>query len=204
MPRSLHDVCSQSTAATSASFISTQSPYNPTVNTGHRQHEHRAFNTAGIAQWSNSITAPFTDIHPPMLPYDDQNNNNLQYRTQVYGEPYGSTHTTVATLATGPTTAGYSTDAIYASNKNPTSYEGGSTPLSRTPCSTTSMEFESMTSHIHGYHQPSLVHGQDLTYDTQNTNFSAQSFPIHSDSPTTPSYDEESASQDHETSQTLY
>ena len=204
MPRPLHDVASQSSAATSASFISTQFPYNPTVNTGHRQHEHRAFNTAGIAQWSNSITAPFTDIHPPMLPCDDQNNNSLQHRTQAYGEPYGVTHNPVATLATDPTTAVYSTDAIYASKKIPTSYEGGSTPLSRTPCSTTSIELGSMTSHIHGYRQPSFGHGQDLTYDTQNTTLSTQSFPLRSDDPITPSYDEGSESQDYEASQTLY
>ena len=204
MPRPLHDVASQSSAATSASFISTLSPYSPIVNIGNRQNEHRTFNTAGISQWTNSITPPFTHIHPPMLPYEEQDNNNLQYDTQAYGDPHGSTHTTVATLATGPASAGYSTDAIYACNKNPTSYEGGSTSLSRTPCSTTSMEFESMTSHIHGYRQPSFVHGQDLTYDTQNTTLSAQSFPLHSDDPTTPSYDEGSESQDYEASQALY
>ncbi|KAK0509082.1 hypothetical protein JMJ35_008453 [Cladonia borealis] len=201
LERPLHDVCSQSSAATSASFISTQSPYSPIVNIGN---EHRAFNTAEIAQWTNSITPPFTDIHPPMLPYEDQDNNNLQYHTQAYSEPYGSNHTTVATLATGPASAGYSTDAIYASNNYPTSYEGGNIPLTRTPCSTISMEFESMTPHIHGYRQPSHVHGQAFAYGTQKNTFSAQSCPIHADNPTTPSYDEESASQDHEASQTLY
>ena len=139
-----------------------------------------------------------------MLPYEYQDNYNLQYGTQAYGGLHGSTHTTVATLTTDPASAGYSTDAIYASNKSPTSYDGGNTSLTRTPCSTISMEFDSMTPHLHGCIQPSRVHGQDFTYGTQDTTFSAQSFPIHSDNPVTPSYDEGSESQDYEASQTLY
>lgn len=198
MPRPLHDVCSQNSAATSASFISTQSLYNPIANIGHHQHENHASNTAEIAQWTDSNTAPFTGIHPPMLPYDDQNNYNLQYSTQAYGEPYGSTHTTVATLATGAASDGYSTNAIYASNRNPNPYEGGNTPLTRAPCSTISMDFESMTSHSQGYRQPSHVHGQDLTYGTHNPTSSAQDPPIQSDYQIAPSYEEVSTSEGHD------
>ena len=203
MPRPLTDVCDRSSAGTSASFISTQTPYNPIVNIGHHQHEHHAFNTAEIAQWTNSVTAPFTGIHPPMLPYDDQI-NNIQYRSQTYSEPYGFTHTTVPTLATCAASDGHSTDAVYTANRNPNPYEGGNMQLTQTPCSTISMDFEAMTSHIHGYRQPSRVHGQDFTSGTQNTTLSAQSPPIHSDKQTTPSYEEDSTSQDHDGSQTFY
>ena len=203
MPRPWNDVCGQSSAATSASFISTQSPYDPIINTGHRQHEKHVSNTAEIAQWTNSITAPFTGIHPPMLPYDDQN-NSIQYRSQVYSELYGSTHTTVPTFATGTASGGHSIDAVYASNRNPNPYEEQNTQFTQTPYSTTSMDFDSMTSHIHGYRQPSRIHGQDLTYGTENPTLSAQGPPIHPKNQTTPSYEEGSTSQDHDGSQTFH
>ena len=203
MPRPLTDVCDRSSAATSASFISTQIPYNSIVNVGHRQHEHHALDSAEIAQWTNSVTAPFSGIHPPMLPYDDQM-NNTQYCSQAYSEPYGSNHTTVPTLATYAASDGHSTDTVYTANRNSSPYEGGDTQLTQTPCSTISMDLDTMTSHIHGYPQPSRVHGQDFTYGTQNTTFSAQSPPTHSNSQNSRSYKEGSTSQGHDGSQTFY
>ena len=169
---------------------------------GHHQHAHHAFNIAEIAQWTNSVT-DFTGIHPPMLPYDDQN-NSLQYHSQAYGEPYGSPLTTAPPLATYAASDGHSTDAIYAPDGYPNPYEAGNMPLTQTPHSTTSMEFDTMTSHIHGYLQPSHVHGQDFTYGTQTPTLSAHILPNHSNKQTTHSYEEVSTSDGHDGSQSLY
>ena len=203
MSRSSNDVCSQSSAATSTSFINTQIPYHSVADMDYRQHEQHLLNTTEIAQWSNSITAPYIGIHPPMLPYDDQN-NRIQYHLQGYNEPYGFNHTMVPTLATGAASEGHSTDAVYAANANPSPYEGGNMQLTQTPCSTTPVNFQSIASHIHGYPQPSRVHGQDFTYGTQNTSWSAQSPPIHPNNQTSPSYEGDSTSQGHDGSQAFY
>ena len=169
---------------------------------GHHPHAHHASNIAEIAQWTNSVT-DFTDIHPPMLPYDDQN-NSLQYHSQAYGEPYGSPHTMVPPLATYTASDGHSTDAIYAPNRYPNPYEAGNMPLTQTPHSTTSMEFDPMASHIHGYLQPSRVHGQDFTYGTQTPTLSAQLPLTHSNNQTTHSYEGGSTSDGDDGSQSLY
>lgn len=202
MSRPLNDVCSQSSAATSTSFINTQIPYHSVANIDYRQHEHHLLNTAEIAQWTNSVAAPFMRVHPPMLPYDDHQ-NSIQYHSQAYSEPYGSNHTTVATLATSVASDGHSTDAVYAAKKNSNPYEGDNTQLTQSPCSTMTVDFGSTASHIHGYHQPSRFHGQDFTYGTQETTSSAQSPPRHSSNQNSRFYEEGSASQGRDGSQTF-
>ena len=169
---------------------------------GHHQHGHHASNIAEIAQWTNSVAPPFTDIHPPMLPYDDQN-NSLQYNSQAYGELYGPPLTTAPPLATYAASEGHSTDAIYAPNRYPNPYEAGNMPLTQTPHSTTSMEFDPMTSHTHGYLQLSRAHGQDFTYGTQTPTLSAQVPPTHSNNQTEHSYEGGSTSDGHNGSQSL-
>ena len=169
---------------------------------GHHQHPHHASNIAEIPQRTHSVM-DFTGIHPPMLPHDDQN-NSLQYHSQAYGEPYGSPLTTAPPLGTYAASDGHSTDAIYAPNRYPNPYEAGNMALTQTAHSTTSMGFDPMTSHIHGYLQPSRIHGQDFTYGTQTPTLSAQVSLNHSNNQTTRSYEGGSTSDDHDGSQSLY
>ena len=176
------------------------------VNRDRRQHEHHLLNTAEIAQWSNTVTAPFNNIHPPMLPYDDPV-NSIQYRSQAYSQPYEPNYTTVPTLASCTTSDGHSTtDAVYTpNNRNPNRYEGGNAKQIQTPCSPISMDFDPMSSHIHGYlPQPSRVHGQDFTYGTQKIAMSAQSPPIRSNDQNSRSYEECGAAESQEGSQSFY
>lgn len=204
--RPLNDVGSRSSAATTASFTGTEIPYDSIVNRDRRQHENHLLNTAEIAQWSNSVTAPFNNIHPPMLPYDDPV-NSIQHRSQAYGEPYEPNYSAVPTLATCKTSDGHSTtDAVYTTNnRNPNPYEGGNAKHTQTPCSPISMDFDPMNSHIHGYPpQPSRAHGQDFTFGTEKTTMSAQSPPIRANHQSSRSYEEFGTAQGHEGNQSFY
>ena len=138
-----------------------------------------------------------------MLPYDDPV-NSMQYRSQAYGEPYEQNYIAVPTLATCTTSDG--TDAAFTTNnRNPNPYEGGYTKRAQIPRSPVYMDFDTMSSHIHGYPpQPSLPHGQDFTYGTQKTTMAARSPPTRFNNQNTRSYDEFGAAEDHEGSQSFY
>ena len=128
----------------------------------------------------------------------------MQYRSQAYGEPYEPNYVAVPTLATCTTSDG--TDAVYTTNnRNPDPYEAGNAKQADTPRSPISMDFDPMSSHIHGYPpQPSLAYGQDFTYGTQKATLSAQSPPMRFNNQNKHMYDEFGAAEGHKGSQSFY